>query len=537
MQINYRLAKPYPDHIMVSFSGDPRREMTVTWRTDESISDGYIEYREAGSEKKYTANAVMKPFTGDVSTSHIFWAKAENLKPGTKYIYTCGGADARSAEYSFTTQEESCADFTFLIIADHQKDDCHENPDYSPFNRLLKRVLSEHPEVRFILTLGDNTNCGQHEIQWNAMFEGMEGVIESLPYMMSCGNHDNRGFRQYFPNEEGRYYAEPAEFFNAQLEYSYPKTGPGGWEPENFSFDYGNCHFTVYGVNAPELVNDWSMKDLDRTDKTWKLGVYHFPIYPSIPPGHNFDAYPWLRPAMERQDIMFAGHEHNFARTFPIKGDNLYDRPSQGTVHYMLGSSNDNPSCGSMQKIWHAAFYPQEEHVSMFGLVHVSGGKIRVTGFLDDGRIVDDFTLDRERDEILPHAAAPKYFRTRLTFKGADTGLAMRSTPPVFRDGTWFIPFGTLAAFVGGTVERTKDKIRIEFYGHFAEYACGSAKAVTDRGGIDMGHAVFRGAREQLFIPIDGACEPFEMRWTWAADTNYIDIQNEDEARPAARQP
>jgi hypothetical protein len=203
----------------------------------------------------------------------------------------------------------------------------------------------------------------------------------------------------------------------------------------------------------------------------------------------------------------------------------------------MLGSSNDNPSCGSMQKIWHAAFYPQEEHVSMFGLVHVSGGKIRVTGFLDDGRIVDDFTLDRERDEILPHAAAPKYFRTRLTFKGADTGLAMRSTPPVFRDGTWFIPFGTLAAFVGGTVERTKDKIRIEFYGHFAEYACGSAKAVTDRGGIDMGHAVFRGAREQLFIPIDGACEPFEMRWTWAADTNYIDIQHEDEARPAARQP
>ena len=537
MQINYRLASPAPDHVMVSFSGDPRTQMTVTWRTDATVEGGYIEYREAGSEKKHTAAAVTKAFTGDVSTSHIHWAKAEGLKPGTKYLYTCGSREIRSAEYSFTTQEAQCGRFSFLIIADHQKDDCHENPDYLPFNRTLKQVLKAHPEARFILTLGDNTNCGQHEIQWNAMFEGMEGIIEHYPYMMSCGNHDNRGFRQYFPTEEGRYYAEPAAFFNAQLEYSYPKTGPAGWEPENYSFDYGDAHFTVYGVNEPELVNRWSMEDLDKSDKTWKFGVYHFPIYPSIPQGHNFDSYPWLRPAMERQDVMFAGHEHNFARSFPIRGDNMYDRPSQGTVHYMLGSSNDNPPCGSMQKIWHAAFCPQEEHVSMFGLVTVDGKKLTVTGFYEDGRIVDAFTLDKELDRITPPAVAPKYSHTRLTFKGVDIGLAMRETIPEYREGTWFLPFGTLAAFAGGTVTRTKDKIRIEFYRHFAEYTCGSAEALTDAGVIDMGHAVFRGAREQLYIPADGACRPFGMRWTYASDTNYIDVQNEDEAKPAAEQP
>ena len=53
-----------------------------------------------------------------------------------------------------------------------------------------------------------------------------------------------------------RYYAEPAEFFNTQLEYSYPKNGPEGWQTEIYSFDYGNAHFAVLNSGT-----DWSESD------------------------------------------------------------------------------------------------------------------------------------------------------------------------------------------------------------------------------------------------------------------------------------
>ena len=205
-QPNYRFATEKPDHIMVSISGNAKTSMTVTWRTSEAVSDGYIEFYEKDGGRR-TAPAVTKPFKSDVNTSNIHWAKAENLKPGTRYYYTCGNDRIRSEEYWFDTEEENLTKFRFLAISDHQKDDDHYNPDYSGLNRFLKKILAENPDIKFILTAGDNTNNGQHEIQWNAMYEGMEGIIEHIPYMMCCGNHDNRGFEFYFPEERNRYYA------------------------------------------------------------------------------------------------------------------------------------------------------------------------------------------------------------------------------------------------------------------------------------------------------------------------------------------
>jgi predicted MPP superfamily phosphohydrolase len=98
-------------------------------------------------------------------------------------------------------------------------------PDYSYLNKFLKDTLKDNPDVRFILTGGDNTDCGQHEVQWNGMFSGLTGIIEHMPYMMSLGNHDNRGFKDY-EKGIGRYYAEPAEYFDNQLKTLLPYNGP-----------------------------------------------------------------------------------------------------------------------------------------------------------------------------------------------------------------------------------------------------------------------------------------------------------------------
>lgn len=536
-QPNYRFACEKPDHIMVSISGDAKHSMTVTWRSSLDVKAGYLEYYEKGGEKK-RAEAIVKPFKSDVNTSNIFWAKAENLKPGTRYYYTCGSEENRSAEFWFDTEEENLTKFKFIAISDHQKDNDHYNPDYSALNKFLKDVLNEHPDVRFILTAGDNTNCGQHEIQWNAMFEGMEGIIEHLPYMMCCGNHDNRGFKQYFPIEVDRYYAEPAEFFNTQLEYSYPKNGPEGWQTENYSFNYGNAHFVVFGVNEPELVNEWAKRDIDECGKEWKLGSYHFPIYYSGPNLSNDDAYPMMRECMEKLDVLFSGHEHNFSRSYPIRNEELFDRPSQGTVHYELGNGHMNPpGTKTLDKVWHCSFYPQEELNCMYALVEVDGDKMTLISKLNDGRTVDECLIDKEKDEIRPYRVAPIFNRTRLMYKGVDLGLCASETPPVCKDGVWYLPFATLIRFIGGEVSREQDRVTLEVYGKKGVFTQGSSVVLTNNGEVDLGAKVFRGNAGQLYMPVDGSCKVFGMKWAYAARNNFITVECSNESHPVPNQP
>ena len=536
-QPNYRFAGEKPDHIMVSISGDAKTSMTVTWRSCLDVKSGYIEYYEKGGEKK-RADAVVKPFKSDVNTSNIFWAKAENLKPGTRYYYTCGSDENRSDEFWFDTEEENLTKFKFIAISDHQKDNDHYNPDYSVLNKFLKDVLAEHPDVKFILTAGDNTNCGQHEIQWNAMFEGMKGVMEHIPYMMCCGNHDNRGFKQYFPNEVDRYYAEPAEFFNAQLEYSYPKNGPEGWQTENYSFNYGNAHFVVFGVNEPELVNEWAIKDIDECGKEWKLGSYHFPIYYSGPNLSNDDAYPMMRECMEKLDVLFSGHEHNFSRSYPIRNEEIFDRPSQGTVHYELGNGHMNPpGTKTLDKVWHCSFYPQEELNCMYALIEIDGDKMTLVSRLNDGRTVDECRIDKEKDEIRPYRTAPIFNRTRLMYKGVDLGLCASETPPVCIDGVWYLPFATLIRFIGGEVSREPGKVTLEVYGKKGIFTEGSSLVQTDKGEVDLGAKVFRGNAGQLYMPVDGSCKVFGMKWAYAARNNFITVECSNESHPVPNQP
>lgn len=538
-QPNYRFASQNPDHIMVSISGNAETSMTVTWRCSADVEKGYIEFYEKDGEKR-RADAVVKPFRSDVNTSNIFWAKAENLKPGTRYYYTCGSDTVRSGEYWFDTQEENLTKFKFIAISDHQKDNDHYNPDYSELNAFLKKVLAKHPDVKFIFTAGDNTNCGQHEIQWNAMFEGMEGIIEHLPYMMCCGNHDNRGFEFYFPNEVNRYYAEPAEFFNIQLEYSYPKNGPEGWQTENYSFDYGNAHFMVFGVNEPELVNEWALKDIEASDKTWKLGAYHFPIYYAGPNLSNDDGYPMMRESMEKLDLIFEGHEHNFSRSFPIRNEEIFDRPSQGTVHYELGNGNANPpGTKTCDKVWHCSFYPQEEQVSAYALVEIDGNKMSIITELDDGRTVDEFLIDKDKDEIRPYRVAPVFGpgRTRMFYKGVDLGLCASSLPPVCIDGVWFAAFATLVSFIGGEVLREKGKVTLKIYGREAVFTENSDIAATSKGDAALCAKVFRGAEGQLYIPVDSACKIFGMKWAYAARNNFITVESSNESHPVPVQP
>lgn len=531
----FRGSQSQPDHIFISIADDAKTTMNVTWRTSTDVEIGYVLYRENGSDKVKRTDAETETFKSDIDVSNMFWAKLSGLKPGTKYYYTCGNDEFRSDEFSFTTEPENLTKFKFICVSDQQKGGC-DAPDYSHFTEVLKKTLAENPDARFILTGGDNTDCGQHEVQWNGSFEGVKGVVESIPYMMALGNHDNRGFKNY-KEGIGRYYAEPADFFDSQFKGSYAYDGPENWKTENYTFNYGNIHFQMIGINGPKEVNEWMINDLEKNSRQWNIGTYHFPICYSGSDCANYDAYPEMTEGFEKLDIVFSGHEHNFARSFPRRNEELFERPSQGTIHYMLGNSNQNPpGTRAIQKVWHSAFYCEEEPVSVVAIVEVDGDKITLTSkIVEDGRIVDKCTIDKDRDEITPPAIAPKFNQTRMTYKGALMGLCQAPVPCENVDGIWYACFGTLVGYIGGSVIKEKGKITLEIYRNRVEFFENSDKALLNGEEKTICAKVLR-LHDQLYMPAD-ACSLMGMRWVYAARNNFISFEHECEDKPITVQP
>lgn len=532
-----RGSKCEPDHIFLSINGDAKTSMTVTWRTCTDIKNGYSLCRKDGEKEYLRFDAVTDVFKSDIDESNMFWAHMTGLEAGTKYFYTVGNDEYRSEEFHFITEQENAECFKFICVSDQQKGEPHDLPDYSDFTRLMNKVLSENPDARFILSAGDNTDCGQHEVQWNGAFEGLKGIVEHIPFMMTVGNHDNRGFKDY-KNGIGRYYAEPAEFFDKQFRGSYAFNGPKGWETENYSFDYGDAHFNIIGVNEPELVNEWLLKDVSASDRVWKLGSYHFPIYYSGPELSNDDAYPMMREGVEQLDLIFSGHEHNFSRSYPIKNESLYDRPSQGTVHYELGNSNNNPAgTPTCDKVWHAAYYPQAHLGSAYAVVEVFKDRIELTSKLDDGRIIDSCVIDKANDEIRPYALAPTFRRPRVFYKGVDLGIGQKDLWPEKKDGKWFFCPAVLFSVICAEVIKEKNKITLSVYNRTATFTEGSDIAVTEKGEVKLSAPVYRGNKGQLYIPVDAVADCFGMKWNYAERNNYISIEHETENIPYTEQP
>lgn len=530
-----RGATPEPGNIMVSFCGNPESEMAISWRTSISAGDGYVDFYEKGTQPQ-RKEAICRVVESDIDISKVNTVKLTGLKSGTTYYYTCGDNKNRSSEFSFTTQEKDCNKFKFLVISDQQVGFPWEKPDYSSVKEMLEIALSKNPDIRFILTAGDNCDDGQNELQWNGMFTAFDGIIESIPYMMTTGNHDNRGYKEYLPYPpKGKFYLDHADYFDDRFMHAYPLNGPKGFETENYSFDYGNAHFCIMGVNEPEKVGDWAVEDISSSKKTWKLGAYHFPIYPAIPEGQNDDGYPWLRKGIEALDLVFEGHEHSFARTYPIRGDAMYEKPSQGTVHYQCGNCSGSNHANE-RKIWHTAFYAQEEGSGVYAVVEVNGEKLTVGTYLADGRTADVFTIDKAADTIQPVYLPPVYCVTRMAYKGSMPQISAKGTRCEEKDGIWFAPFAVLCQYIGARVEKQKNTAVIEMFGKTASFTEGEDFAETESGKIPLGAKVYR-LGNQLMMPAKAAAEIFNIRCNYIEYNNFLDFESAIEESPLSAQP
>jgi hypothetical protein len=101
----------------------------------------------------------------------------------------------------------------------------------------------------------------------------------------------------------------------------------------NFSFDYGNAHWTVLDANATvdwtdRELKQWVANDLSAAKgAAWRFVSFHQPGFSSSKTHFDEQYMRILSPIFEagKVDLVFSGHVHNYQRSYPLRFE-----PSEG---------------------------------------------------------------------------------------------------------------------------------------------------------------------------------------------------------------
>lgn len=304
-----------PDQVMLTWSADPKTSLDIQWRTNTSVENETLCFREKDGTEFFYENA-EKYLMEDLRLIndrfvHRFTAHLSNLKPGTTYEYRIGSEGEWKKNHTFTTEKDTDS-FSFIWFGD-----THCSPKWG---ELVNVAFKNHPDAAFFTIAGDLVNDGLHRDHWDALWDYSKEVISCHPVMSVPGNHDNRAglgalmYREMF---------------------SYPKNGPEGVPPEQtYSFNYKNALFLMIDATSSiELQTDWIEQQLKNSSATWKFAVFHFPPYNFNDP--YFDIQQAWVPLFDKYhvDMVFGGHIHYYMRSHPMKGGETQQSFNDGTVY------------------------------------------------------------------------------------------------------------------------------------------------------------------------------------------------------------
>lgn len=375
-----------PDHVILTWSEDPRTSQTIQWRTNTEAEDGVVLFREKDGPSQ-TDGPVWRMAAAERFVMedrllmndryiHRFTATLRGLQPDTVYVYKVGstGTGVWSEESEFKTGPAGPGPFAFVYFGD-----THRSPEWG---KLLDAAFERHPETAFYTIAGDLVSTGLYRDDWDHLFAYSWPVFKQRPVMPSIGNHDDQdglGCWMYL------------EMFGL------PKNGPAPLEPERaYSFRYGNALILV--LDATSEVSDqteWLRDQLASTDAAWKFAVFHFPPYclnPSFDEdyveirtvwGALFDEY--------HVDMVFTGHVHHYMRTYPIRAGQRVESPADGTIYV---TSVAIPGRGrTPEKPAHAAAAFVGD--ATYQLIEVDENRLKYTAFDLSGAVRDELVIER----------------------------------------------------------------------------------------------------------------------------------------------
>lgn len=321
--------------------------LQLLWQSADAVSEWAVEYRANAKSAwvKTQAPTSSRVAVTGVAPRKVYNASLQGLVPGSTFSYRV----IKSGQVVFTSDamapKSADQPYRFVAFGDigagtpQQKTIANRaylsKPDLLvvPGDIVYEYGLISEYDKNFWPVYNANTAT-----------ESGVPLLRSVPMVTVPGNHDtdNRDLNKY---PDGLSYF----FF-----FDQPLNGPLGVEGgpivpaltgsdenrkhfleaagaayprmANYSFNYGNTHWTVLDSNpyvdwTDKDLNDWVAKDLaDAKDATWRFVTFHHPGFNSSNEHYEQQHMRLLSPIFEagKVDMVFNGHLHNYQRSFPM---------------------------------------------------------------------------------------------------------------------------------------------------------------------------------------------------------------------------
>lgn len=361
----FAFAQPQPDpaqpfivkpYLQVGRIPSPT-SLQLLWHTPDSDAIWVVEQRTGskGPWKKSDAIRFTRVAVGANSPRRVYSAALTGLAPGSPFNYRImkGGKEIFAAEA--IAPKSADQPYRFIAFGDIGAG----TPEQKP---LALRAFEEKPDL--VVVAGDivyeHGLVSEYDVTFWPIYnqdkadEGGAPLMRRVPFAAAPGNHDteSRNLDQ-FPDALAYYMfweqplngplqqegsaAVPA-LLGSEANKKAFRDGAGDAYPRmtNYSFDYGNAHWTVVDSNpyvdwtSKELL-DWVAADLaSAKNATWRFVLLHHPGFNSAREHYEQQHMRLLSPIFEagKVDVVFSGHVHNYQRSFPL----TFVPDRQGTV-------------------------------------------------------------------------------------------------------------------------------------------------------------------------------------------------------------
>ena len=227
-------------------------------------------------------------------------------------------------------------------------------------NTEMSRLVERHPNIQFYAQLGDWMERPYLYYE-QMMYQSLQGTsLETLPVVAVPGNHEHlKGIVKTLPNH--------------WLEiFPNPQNGPARFLGTSYYVDFPQLRLIALNTDGLMWMSDytqvgfWLKKTLREAGDKFTIVMMHHPVYSTADGRSNPLIWLAFHGAMREADVVFSGHDHNYARrtehykarfwkreeptifiatnasnkTYPVKSKVEYDASFSGEPVYQYISVN-----------------------------------------------------------------------------------------------------------------------------------------------------------------------------------------------------
>ena len=378
-----------PTRVMLNLTAEPSTSQAVNWRTDTSIDQPVVQVAPATSHPGFgqasvSITASSESVTiGKGKTVYHHAAVMTNLTPATRYAYRVGDGQHWSDWNQFRTAQQGFQPFTFVYLGDPQND------IFSLCSRVFRTAYAHAPKARFWLIPGDLVNKGDDDTIWGELFDAMGWIPRVTPIVAVPGNHE---YWTGTGETEGNDRLTPLW----RPHFAQPVNGPAGLEETCFSFIYQDVRFILLNGNEKLIEQAAWLEEILRTNTSrWTVVSMHQPCYPAIAERDIPELRKLFVPLYDRYgaDLVLQGHDHTYARTFPLRGGKPVEEGEPGTIYTISvsGPKMYEPATGP-----NPIMARRGSNTELFQIIQVKEDRLIYESFDTAGELYDRFEVQKD---------------------------------------------------------------------------------------------------------------------------------------------